>query len=134
MCARQGGEIRGSHVQTCRPSVLLVGAIDFHEFGEAVRWLRAHTQLAAARTVTEAMEQCESRQAFWHTIIIAQSRPGQFAQHDIDQLSRAMPLAHLVALLGSCCEGETRSGRSLARCGAGLLASVHRARRSANCG
>ena len=111
MCARQGGEIRGSHVQTCRPSVLFVGAIDFHEFGEAVCWLRAHTQLAAARTVTEAMEQCESRQTFWHTIIIAQSRPGQFAPHDIDQLSRAMPLAHLIALLGSCCEGETRSGR-----------------------
>jgi hypothetical protein len=111
MCARRGGEIRGSNVQTCRPSVLLVGASDFHEFGEAVRWLRAHTQLDAARTVTEAIERCERRQAFWHTIIIAQSRPGQFAPHDIDQLSRAMPLAHLIALLGSCCEGETRSGR-----------------------
>jgi CheY-like chemotaxis protein len=91
--------------------VLLVGAIDFHEFDEAVRWLRAHTQLDAARTATEALEQSASRQAFWHTIIIAQSRPGQFAPHDIDQLSRAMPLAHLIALLGSCCEGETRSGR-----------------------
>jgi hypothetical protein len=103
--------IRGLNVQTCRPSVLLVGAIDFHEFRGAVGWLRAHTQLDAVRTVAEAVERCENRQADWHTIVVAQSRPGEFVQRDVDQLSRTMPLAQLIALLGSCCEGETRSGR-----------------------
>jgi CheY-like chemotaxis protein len=91
--------------------VLLVGAIDFHEFREAVGWLRAHTQLDAVPTVAAALERAENRQAYWHTIVIAQSRPGEFVQQDVDQLSRTMPLAQLTALLGSCCEGESRSGR-----------------------
>jgi hypothetical protein len=91
--------------------VLLVGAIDFHEFRPAVRWLRTHTRLDEARTVAAALDKAERRQAGWHTAIVAQSRPGECSQRDVDRLSHAMPLTHLVALLGSCCEGESRSGR-----------------------
>lgn len=98
-------------MQYRRPSVLLIGAIEFHEFDEAVRWLRAHTQLDIVPTVAAAIQRSESQQAFWHTVVIAQSRPGELSQQEIDRLSRAMPLTHLVALLGSCCEGELRSGR-----------------------
>ena len=46
----------------------------------------------------------------WHTVIFAQARPGQFSAGDVELVSRRFPLAHYVALLGSLCEGETRSG------------------------
>lgn len=98
-------------VQHTRPPVLLVGDIDFHEFDATVQWLRAHTQLDALHTVSEALGLFARQQSFWHTVLIAQSRPGQFAQRDVQRLSAALPLAHFVAVLGSCCEGESRSGR-----------------------
>jgi CheY-like chemotaxis protein len=44
-------------------------------------------------------------------IVIAQSRPGQFSSQQIERLHAASPLSRLVALLGSWCEGELRSGR-----------------------
>lgn len=44
-------------------------------------------------------------------VVFAQSRPGQFSKYEIERVHAAAPLARLVALLGSWCEGETRSGR-----------------------
>jgi hypothetical protein len=44
-------------------------------------------------------------------LLIAQARVGQFTQSAVAQLNRALPLTPVVALLGSCCEGETRSGK-----------------------
>jgi CheY-like chemotaxis protein len=98
-------------VPTGRPSVLLIGPREFHEFAAAVAWLRSHTELDAVGSVTEALDRCASQPVGWHCVVICQSRPGQFSQQDIDRLNRALPLSHHIALLGSCCEGETRSGR-----------------------
>ncbi len=44
-------------------------------------------------------------------IVLAQSRPGQFGQRQVDSLRTAAPLARLFALLGSWCEGELRTGQ-----------------------
>ncbi len=44
-------------------------------------------------------------------IVITQARPGEVGHEQVDHLRRAAPLARLVAVLGSWCEGETRSGR-----------------------
>jgi hypothetical protein len=46
-------------------------------------------------------------------IVLTQSRPGEFANSGVDRLRALAPLARIVALLGSWCEGETRSGRPL---------------------
>jgi hypothetical protein len=43
-------------------------------------------------------------------VVVAQARPGQFSALQIEAIRRAAPLAPIVALLGSWCEGETRSG------------------------
>ena len=48
-----------------------------------------------------------------HAIVLAQSYPGQFAAAAIERLRAAAPLARVIALLGSWCEGEPRSGRPL---------------------
>lgn len=43
-------------------------------------------------------------------IVIAQSYPGQYSIQAIDRLRSVAPLARVIALLGSLCEGEMRSG------------------------
>jgi hypothetical protein len=43
-------------------------------------------------------------------IVITQSRPGEVGHEQVDRLRRAAPLARLVGVLGSWCEGEARSG------------------------
>ena len=47
-------------------------------------------------------------------IVVAQSRPGVVASREIERLRRSAPLAGVVSLLGSWCEGETRTGRPAA--------------------
>jgi hypothetical protein len=44
-------------------------------------------------------------------IVVAQAYPGQFSSDAIDRLRRVAPLARVVALLGSWCEGEIRTGK-----------------------
>ena len=46
-------------------------------------------------------------------IVIAQAFPQQFSHGDIDRLRRFAPLSRILGLLGSWCEGETRSGQPL---------------------
>ncbi len=91
--------------------MLLIGEADHHELRDALDWLRQHTHLKVAGSIDQALEYSRSESATWHTVVFAQPRPGMFAPRDIDRMSRALPLAHFVALLGSLCEGETRSGQ-----------------------
>jgi len=44
-------------------------------------------------------------------IALCQARPGQFSQAQVEILHANSPLGHLLAILGSWCEGELRSGR-----------------------
>lgn len=89
--------------------LLLTGDYEHAEFSAAV---------AAMRSACEVMEQASlERAAQWleteglvDLIVVAQSRPGQFAAAELERLRRAAPLAPLVALVGSWCEGEPRSG------------------------
>jgi hypothetical protein len=47
-------------------------------------------------------------------IVIAQQRPGVFRPSQIASFRERAPLASLLSLLGTWCEGETRTGRPLA--------------------
>jgi hypothetical protein len=44
-------------------------------------------------------------------ILIAQPLPGNFSQEDIEALRQAAPLAQIVIIAGSWCEGELRTGQ-----------------------
>jgi hypothetical protein len=85
---------------TMRPTVQLVGDVDHADFRRATNMLRAmaHVIDAAANVPPEL-------------IVVAQSRPGAVAHLEVLQLQRRAPLAGVVALLGTWCEGETRTGR-----------------------
>jgi hypothetical protein len=81
------------------PHIQLIGDIGHPDFRDAVSLLRS-----------------ESRPTAWlqtrpELIVIAQSRPDAFLAEEVNHLRRAAPLAGIVALLGSWCEGETRTGR-----------------------
>jgi CheY-like chemotaxis protein len=49
-------------------------------------------------------------------IVLAESRPGQFAIGSIHELRRRAPLTRVWRLLGSWCEGEKRTGKPPAGC------------------
>jgi CheY-like chemotaxis protein len=92
-------------------SILLVGSTDRSEFREARAGLDALGQVAAAADAESACAALESGQVAPDVIVVAQSHPGQFSSETVDRWRRRAPLVPVVGLLGSWCEGETRSGQ-----------------------
>ena len=88
---------------------LLVGNAEHPEFDYALCWLRAHLELTVSTGVNLALQHLHLNEDP-QLILLVQSRRNQIAQREIEQLHRAAPLARLVGLLGSWCEGEVRSG------------------------
>lgn len=89
---------RPSH-NASRPLVQLVGAVDHPDFRDAVTLLRA-----TAHCDDNALQPPE-------VVVVAESRPGQTSQLEIQSLQNRWPLAGVIAILGSWCEGELRTGR-----------------------
>jgi hypothetical protein len=86
------------HIAT-RPAVQLVGDVTHPDFRDAIVLLRDEAQLAAGANVSPEL------------IVVAQSRPGSIPSNKVAELQRSSPLAGIVALAGSWCEGETRTGK-----------------------
>jgi hypothetical protein len=91
--------------------VLFVGDSRHCEFASAIAWLGEHAHLQLAENAGEAEKLLAIASAAPRLIVLAQARPGQIRADHVERLCRQAPLARLVALLGSWCEGETRSGR-----------------------
>ena len=108
-----------------------LGDADRPEFREAraclARW-GSVVEFADADTAAAAL--AEDR-FLPDVMVVAQTSPGQFSHAAIDRLRRLAPLARVLGLMGSWCEGEMRSGVPLAGDRANLLASVARPLRSA---
>jgi hypothetical protein len=79
------------------PHVLLLGDAEHPDFVDSVALLRSSARLDETSSPPEL-------------IVIAQTRPGESTQQEIDSLRKRYPLSGIVALLGSWCEGETRTG------------------------
>jgi CheY-like chemotaxis protein len=77
--------------------------------GEGVRIREADDLDASCRLLSESAYAPE-------LIVLAQSRPGQYAVASLDALRRLAPLARIWRLLGSWCEGESRSGQPPSGC------------------
>ena len=89
---------------------LLVGSAEHPEFAAARRWFHKHLELTTVPGVELALEQLRSGDDP-RFILLVQSRRDEISQFQIERLHRAAPLARLLGLLGSWCEGEVRSGR-----------------------
>lgn len=90
-----------------RPAaVLLTGDYEHADFASLRAWL---ADCPSVRVDTTAID--EPSPVPYQIIAICQARPGRFHQDQIESLHRRAPLARLIAILGSWCEGEVRSGQ-----------------------
>lgn len=97
---------------TARPvSVLLVGDARRPEFAVAHAMLSQRALLAEAADVPAALDLLAAGPLEPEVIVFAQACPGQLSADGVERLRRRCPLARMVALLGSWCEGEARTGR-----------------------
>jgi hypothetical protein len=88
---------------------LVIGHVDCDEFRSVPDGLRALGEVAAVRTLADADRWLADREPV-DLVVMVQHRPGEFSSIELDRLRQAAPLARVVLLLGSWCEGETRSG------------------------
>ena len=89
---------------------LVVGDAARTEFRDAVAQIRLRTQAAFAINLDEALATPDELPDL---VVLLAARPGEFTATEVERLRRAAPVARVIALLGSWCEGETRSGAPL---------------------
>ena len=94
-------------------SILLLGETDRPEFCDFPSTLESLGRVSRISELERAIEVLETGEITADVIVIAQSFPQQFSHGDIDRLRRLAPLSRILVLLGSWCEGETRSGQPL---------------------
>src|SRR5262245_46214259 len=107
------------------PHVWILGDWKELEFAPAVTYLRHEVDLnplvnnvrgsgvfgVEVFTESQVADVKDSRpQSDPDLILLVASRPGRFSAAEVEALHRRAPLARLVALLGTWCEGEVRSG------------------------
>lgn len=81
------------------PRVRIAGDIEHPDFRDTLDLLGSTANVASTNAKLPEL------------IVIAQSRPGMFPIREVEDLRRAAPLAGTVALAGTWCEGEPRTGR-----------------------
>ena len=91
-------------------AMLLIGDTGRAEFHAAVTCLREQSVASAYDTIDSALARWDELAAEPDLILLLASRPGEFSHVAVDALMQRAPLARVVAVLGSWCEGETRSG------------------------
>ena len=92
-------------------SILLVGETERSEFRRARAALDGLGRVTSTPEVEAAGAALTAGEIVPDVIVLAQSYPAQFPYRAIDRLRRLAPLARVLGLLGSWCEGEMRSGK-----------------------
>jgi len=96
------------------PTVWFIGNAGHADFRDATAQVRATATVAEFADAGRAVTALSATANGPEVIVLVASRPGAIAARDVELLRRRAPLAGVVALLGSWCEGETRTGRPLA--------------------
>lgn len=91
--------------------VLLVGDSRHSDFVDAVVWLQNNYRVDNAADIDAAVKSLASEERPPLAIVIACSHPGRYSPEQVESLHSVSPLTPIVALLGSWCEGEGRSGQ-----------------------
>ncbi len=92
-------------------SILLVGDSTRSEFAEARSALDRLGHVTSVPEADSAAAALSEGEVAADVIVVAQAFPGEFSHAALDRLRRLAPLARVLGLLGSWCEGEMRSGR-----------------------
>jgi hypothetical protein len=98
-----------SHSVTCL-SILLIGDASRPDFRGSRTSLGKWGSVVNFADAESAVGALSEGRVSPDVIVVAQAFPGQFSHETIDRLRRLAPLALLLGVMGSWCEGETRSG------------------------
>jgi CheY-like chemotaxis protein len=92
-------------------SILLIGDLKRPEFQGVGEFLGSFGPVHYFSEVEAALSALAAGEIVSDLTVIAQSYPGEFSQKAIDRLRAASPVSRIIALLGTWCEGEMRSGQ-----------------------
>lgn len=88
-----------STCSTQTPVVRVVGNAQHPDFRDAMALLRKTALVVRGESMPPEV------------VVIVQARPNEFPRSELEQLQRRWPLAGIVTVCGSWCEGEIRTGR-----------------------
>ena len=91
-------------------SILVLGDMKRAEFHETRACLGRWGSVAEFSDANSAVAALSEDRLTADVIVVAQAFPGQFSHEVIDRFRRLVPLARILGLMGSWCEGEMRSG------------------------
>jgi hypothetical protein len=91
-------------------TILLLGDAERPEFRAAAESLRRWATVWRLADADEAAEAMREGRISPDALVVAQSFPGQFSEQAIERLRQLAPVARVLGLMGSWCEGEMRSG------------------------
>ena len=91
--------------------VLFIGDSSYGEFSAALNWLQRQGDVVLQDTVDAGLAWLESSNHQPSVIVLGVARRGEHESKGLAQVTRLVPLARAIALVGSWCEGETRSGK-----------------------
>ncbi len=93
-----------------RVQVLAVGPWQDREFRAAKAEVEEAAGWQTVADIVQAGEYLKAGETLPELILLAQPLPGRYYQKQIDQLQFLAPLARIVVVSGSWCEGEMRTG------------------------
>jgi hypothetical protein len=91
--------------------VLMVGPWQANEFGITLSEVAAAKNWQAVDTISSACAALDDSAAPPELLLLAQPLPGYYQQKEINDLQRRAPLARIVVVAGTWCEGELRTGK-----------------------
>jgi hypothetical protein len=91
--------IHSSITNTRLPVARLLGAVDHPDFRDAVALLRSTARFDLGESAPPEL------------VVIAQSRPNEFPRGELEAIQRRWPLAGIISIAGTWCEGELRTGK-----------------------
>lgn len=97
-----------------RKRVLLIGDFAGREFAPVAELLTAQCEISRAADVDTAVRHLAATPLALEVAVLAWPLPGMYTARQIFRLRKAAPLARQLAVLGSWCEGEARSGQPVA--------------------
>lgn len=89
---------------------LFVGPWHLPEFAVGLAPLQERSSFPHAASAIDACEMIEAMEVAPELMLLAQPLPGTVRQADVDRLQQLAPLARVVIVAGTWCEGELRTG------------------------
>jgi len=100
----------GDRIELGRELVLFVGRVNDPAWKAQMQWLRESCELVCCATICAAEKWLVDTRRFPGIVVFSQPRRDFYDAADVQRLVERLPMAYLVSLEGSWCEGASRSG------------------------